>query len=60
MLSAAVLIMAPWVQDPPKVSDLLGDTGSESDFEKLTGTYDPQETIDAVIVKQQARRKETP
>ena len=59
-MSAAVLIMAPWVQDPPKVSDLLGDTGGEAEFEKLTGTYDPQDTIDAVIAKQQARRKDTP
>lgn len=56
VLSAAILVMSPWVQSPPTVAELLGDVDGDQ-FDSVLG--DPQskaEALEATLTKQKARR----
>lgn len=56
VFSAAILVMSPWVQDPPTVAELLGDV-DEAAFDRVLG--DPQskaEAFEAALTKQKALR----
>ena len=56
VLSAAILVMSPWVQDPPTLTELLGDV-DESRFDSVLG--DPQskaDALEAALTKQKALR----
>lgn len=60
VLSAALLIVAPWVEHVPTVQELLGEYTDDGAVDRLLGTQDPVAELEAAVQKQQANRLKVP